>query len=181
MTHPTDILIIGIASLILSSCFTMHQEKDDINIELTCFANDLVSAYADSYCDNLSMDSTSTFVFRCYENAFCLFCYKNFSHKNLVGKAIAEGRLVKIYGADNPTIYHMLHKSRDREYSDTDGNYVEDLNEWSLITSSDTIIIDMYDYNKKNVKCIKSVCKKHFPDKILILRRTSFRLDDIIL
>lgn len=171
------VITLALASLPFVSCERTHD--DDINIELTVFAQDLVNAYADTPCHNTSIDSTYSFVFRCYKNSICLFGYSGFSHKDLVGKALLGGRLVKIYGSEKPSIYKRLHKTRDKEMYDTDGNYVEDLKAWALSTSSDTIFIDICDCNDQNVLIIRDVCKKHFPNNILIWRRTSFLLEGI--
>lgn len=165
-------------AIICVSCGSARNH-DEINIELTDYANDLVCAFAETTCKQLPVDSAYTFVFLCNNETVRLFGYSNFSNKRLVGKAMTKGYLVKIYGTECPTIYSRLHKSKEKEKKDTDGNYVEDLRDWEISTIADSIIIHISECNERNILVIRDICRKHNPKNVLIWHRTSFRLDDI--
>lgn len=171
-------IIVFFIIIICVSCSTAHND-DDINIELTDFANDLVCAFAETSCVQSAIDSTYSYVFLCDNETVRLFGYSNFSNKRLVGKAMAKEHLVKIYGTESPTIYNRLHKTKEKEKTDTDGNYVEDLRDWEMSMIADSIIIYISECNDRNILVLRDICRKHYPEKVLIWQRTSFRLDDI--
>ena len=87
-----------IAIFFLLSC--KSEKNNDVNLELTDFAKDLVSAYKMTPCNDSQKDST-TYVFRCFGESFVLFAYQGFSHTDLIGKAIYDNNIVKVYGTEN--------------------------------------------------------------------------------
>lgn len=163
--------------LLFLSCSTPNS-GDDINIELTSFAKEFVNAFDEFQTTHTTKDSTSTYIIRCSKNSIVLFEYDGFSHKDLVGKTKYNDNLVKIYGEACPAIYTELHRTKDTENYNTDDNYIEDLWEWGLSFYADTIFIDVD--GSRNVLNVRDICKKHFPENIVIWPGWAyFKLDEI--
>ena len=161
--------------IMLSSCDTKSHQ--DINIILTDFTEELLDAFIGSGNERSKPDSMNCFVITCYDNCFNMFEYDGFSRRDLVGKAMSNGLLVKVYGDENPIVYNRLHKTQEKETFDTDGNYVEDLRMFSICCTPDKITLDYTDW--EDVITIRDICRRYFPSKKIVWHTTSFILDDI--
>lgn len=165
------------AALLLTSCNPV--KTNDINIELSDFTKDVAVSFIENKNTDNCNDHTCTYVIRCYENTLDIFSYKGFSHTDYVGKAIVGNQLVKVYGEKKSIYYRELHKTREKEKYDTDGDYVEDLESWYITVSNDTIRFVISDDDTRKVKIVGDLCRMHFPEAVIFWQRDSFRLDDI--
>ncbi len=162
--------------LLIISCDNRNADKP--NLELTSFSSDLLMSFSKFSDPDLNHDSTFSYIMQCYNGNICLFGYSGFIHKDFVGKAVIDGLMVKIYGDANPLIYKKRKETKEKEKNNIDGNYVEDLIRWDIYIANDTISFSCR-HDKSEVYAIREVCRKHFPDKNIFWKRSSFRIDDI--
>lgn len=172
-------IIVLYSMLLFTSCNS--PKHNDINIELSGLTKELVTSFAENKTIDSCKDHTCTYIIRCYGDELKLFYYKDFSHKDFVGRAMADNKLVKVYGEHSSIFYREQHKTKEKEKYDTNGDYVEDLEWWSVNITDDTIRLQISDYDARKVITIRDICRTHFPDAVIFWQRNSFRLDDILL